>query len=336
MAGFPGAHPASVFNPALALDEKSGKLLLLPRVVLGPYMYVSCIALLELDVGELAHASSGYVRQAKAVLLPDNKHDVWGAEDPKVSRVRGRLALAYSGRAVNYFDPMRWQNRTRPVVAVSSNGREWRKVAAFLPSPEVFGDVVSVKYAFLHEASGDLLYFFHRVHYKGGPFDLFVSSVPAAALEGQELKELYIENGAPLLEPEPWESQLGWGTPLVEVEKGKLVSLAFAFDADGVVSRAFAILFEERGGVLELSAITPFYVMEPREPFEKYGDRPMTVVPCGAAKVDNELIVSYGASEMFSALGSADVSTLMEALDKGSLEARVKIEPSALSKRAKP
>ncbi len=37
--------------------------------------------------------------------------------------------------------------------------------------------------------------------------------------------------------------------------------------------------------------------MEPREPLERFGDRPYVVFPTGAAPVDGALLVAYGAAD---------------------------------------
>ena len=58
---------------------------------------------------------------------------------------------------------------------------------------------------------------------------------------------------------------------------------------------------------LTLCGVTPYYVMEPRTPYEKYGDRPGVIFPCGAQRYGRDkLIVSYGASDSF--IGFAEIN----------------------------
>ena len=64
-------------------------------------------------------------------------------------------------------------------------------------------------------------------------------------------------------------------------------------------------------------AVTPRYIMAPREPYEVYGDRPYTVFPCGAARIDDKLLVSYGAADYMVAFALIDVDELLAEIDRG-------------------
>uniref|UniRef100_A0A7J3ZK35 Glycosidase n=1 Tax=Fervidicoccus fontis TaxID=683846 RepID=A0A7J3ZK35_9CREN len=327
--GFPVERPVSIFNPAMIVDERRDTIMLFPRVVLGYYMYVSSIAFVPVSISELGrNMARSYKYQAELVLYPDSKHDVWGTEDPRAHYLDGRLFITYVGRAVNYFDPRRWRNRTRPVTATLSESGKWVKRAVFIPSVEFFGDVVSNKNAFLFKPDDEHLYLFHRIHTKEDDgFYLLLSTVPAGVVkEGEKLREVYVDNGLVVLKPAEWELRLGWGTPPVEVEKSKFVVILHALDHEGVVYRVFAMLLRLRGSILELESITPTYIMEPRESFEVYGDRPLVVFPCGAARLDDAILISYGAADISIGIGSVEVSELMDMLESNRLEMPLRLE----------
>jgi len=55
--------------------------------------------------------------------------------------------------------------------------------------------------------------------------------------------------------------------------------------------------------------------MEPRESYEVYGDRPFTVFPCGMCRLDDKLLISYGAADSAAGIGEIDLIRLMEILD---------------------
>jgi len=59
--------------------------------------------------------------------------------------------------------------------------------------------------------------------------------------------------------------------------------------------------------------------MEPKTPYELYGDRPLTIFPSGSQVVDGKLIVSYGAADYMIGFGVIELSDLFTALDKGRL-----------------
>ena len=327
---FPVEHPVSIFNPAMIVDEQQGRILLFPRVVLGYYMYVSSIAFVPVSISELKRNLVGsYKYQAEIILYPDNKHDVWGAEDPRAYYLDNKLFITYVGRAVNYFDPRRWRNRTRPVTALHSESGKWVKKVVFLPSREFFGDVISDKNAFLFKPHNESLYLFHRIHTKENGFHLLLSTVPVEVAEERGgLREAYVDNGLIVLEPAEWELRLGWGSPPVEVEKNRFAVILHALDYEGVVYRVFAMLLRLRGRVLELESITPSYIMEPRESFEVYGDRPLVVFPCGAGKLDDNLLISYGAADLSVGIGSIEISELMSVFESNMLETPLRLEPA--------
>jgi len=111
----PLEHPASAFNPGLFFDESTSCLTVYPRIVLGYYMYVSSIASFRLCLDEIESSQVNLGRfMADVVVSPDNRFDIWGAEDPRVYQVDGRVYMTYTGRSINYFEPREWRFRTRP------------------------------------------------------------------------------------------------------------------------------------------------------------------------------------------------------------------------------
>ena len=68
-------------------------------------------------------------------------------------------------------------------------------------------------------------------------------------------------------------------------------------------------------------AVTPTYILEPKTPYEEYGDRPYVVFPCGLVKVSrDEAVVIYGASDYSVVFGLIDLNELMAHLDEGRIE----------------
>ena len=78
------------------------------------------------------------------------------------------------------------------------------------------------------------------------------------------------------------------------------------------VYKAFAVLMNSNG---KITAVTPHYIMEPQEIYEKYGDRPHVVFPTGIARLDDEIIIAYGAADSFIGIGKIDFSEIMSILD---------------------
>ena len=96
--------PVAAFNPAALLVDD--RLLLFVRVILGYFMYASAIARVEIPVDDVLSGSVSTAHYSgEIVIYPDTGYDIWGAEDPRTTRLDGSLAMVYTGRTVNYFNP---------------------------------------------------------------------------------------------------------------------------------------------------------------------------------------------------------------------------------------
>lgn len=293
----PVRRPVAVLNPALLIDGSD--LLILARIVLGYYKYVSAIAEIRLGLGEVLEGEVPEEVRARIVIWPRDWYDVWGAEDPRGTVIGGIKYVVYTGRTRNYFSGS--LERTLPVIARESGGR-WVKVGV-VKHPKGVG-VVSDKDAFLIGDPGNYL-LFHRPHYGGPDFRLTVSRL--SGLEG----EVVAEGAREVLKPAGFEEKIGWGTPPIVVGGGQHLALLHGVDNRLGAYRAFAALIRTSGGDAEVAGVSRVYVMEPREPFEVYGDRPLTVFPCGAVRVDDSVIVSYGAADQVIGLAAARVDDLL-------------------------
>lgn len=319
----PVEHPASAFNPGLSFEESSGCLVVYPRIVLGYYMYVSSIASFRLCLDDIAAGRLGVGRfMADVVLSPDNRYDIWGAEDPRVYALGdGRLYMTYTGRSINYFEPRRWEYRTRPVTAAYM-GEGWVKLAVHTPDHNAYGGVVSDKNAFLHRSPSGTLLLFHRVHNRRDEFKLLVSPHPSleAGGAGGAPREYTVGKGWLVDIRGPWESKLGWAAPPIHVGGSRYLLLVHAVDREGVVYRVLAVEMDLGDSIPRLTAVTPDYIMEPREPYERIGDRPHVVFPCGAVRVDDDLIISYGAADLYVGVARVGFDDLLAELDRGRVE----------------
>jgi len=113
-----------------------------------------------------------------------------------------------------------------------------------------------------------------------------------------------------VLEHAKFEEKIGWSTPPVKVD-GEYLFLLHSVDMKTKAYKVFAMLMNESA---EVTAVTPYYIMEPKESYEIYGDRPFTVFPCGAQIIDDSLIISYGAADSAIGFGEIDLTELMSIL----------------------
>jgi len=293
-------NPVTIFNPAILVENDDLKIY--ARIVLGYFTYTSAVIELELPITELNYISEGHY-SGRIVIQPDNMYDIWGVEDPRACIIRGKAVITYAGRTVNYFKP--GIERVLPIVAVREDGG-WKKVQVFFCTGK---KVVSDKDAFLADTNG--LTLFHRIHTQSDEYYCITNDVPADMLTGKELVHSALSNARIAIKAASFEDKIGWGTPPVKVGKEYLM-LLHGVDYNQWY-KVFAVLMDKNK---KITAVTRCYIMEPRESYEVYGDRPFTVFPCGLCKVDDKLLVSYGAADFATAIGEIDLSRLMSLLDK--------------------
>ncbi len=277
----PREGPVAVFNPAM--EVAMGRVMLYPRIVTGYYRYVSAIGRVEFDLASVLDGLRLERRSLRIQLeiTPGSWADFWGAEDPRLTKVGGTRVLTYAGRTAAFFTGE--GPRVVPVVAVEG-GDGWERVGYVLTSRAEFD-----KDAFIVEWEGSL-YLFHRPSIGGRPVLAVtpIKEIPRGILR--------VDRVEPVMEPEKWESKLGWAAPPIPAGGG-LLALVHAMDRDPGVYRVFAVILKRDGGGLRVAEYTKTYIMEPREPLERFGDRPYVVFPTGAAPVDGALLVAYGAAD---------------------------------------
>jgi len=310
LRNYPITNPVTAFNPSLLIEGE--QLTLYARITLGYFTYASAVAEIKIPIAEVGDISRSYYN-AEIVVYPENKFDIWGVEDPRVYKVGERTLMTYCGRTVYYFNPAIRVERTLPVTAVYEDGK-WRKICVFRVVERLRAHVVSDKDAFLVKTRDLLL--FHRIHTDDENYYLTVSKVPEDALSLREFREVEVTDTCILFEKSPFEEKIGWGSPPIKVDDEYLLFL-HSVDAEFKCYRVFAILINED---VEVTAITPYYIMEPRENYEKYGDRPFTIFPCGASIYDDKVLISYGASDSAIGIGEVDLSEIMSILDSNRLE----------------
>ncbi len=323
MNNYPKDNPIAAFNPAMYLDREYLKVF--ARIIIGYYMYVSAVALIDIPVADVLdkHITNAHY-SAELVVYPTMRYDFWGVEDPRVNPLGNDVvAMVYTGRGVNYFNPAIRQERTLPVVALSTfgNGRKWVKKGVFVLPKHLRSHVISDKDAFLVRTSDGKLWLFHRPHTDDERCHLVISKVKEDPTKTDGFKEIEVEDTTIILVPAPFEQKLGWAAPPIEVGRGKYLVLIHAIEDVNYTYNVFAALLEYRGEEgFRVVSVTPFYIMGPKTIYEIYGDRPLVVFPCGMVEVDGDLIVSYGAADYVIGFAKIDKQQLLSLLEGGSGE----------------
>ncbi len=306
---YPEKTPKTVFNPSLKIMPDG--LRIFARISVGYYTYTSGIVEFDIPFDDL-DIKCDKIYSGKLTIIPDNRFDFWGVEDPRFYTLDGNEFITYSGRTVNYFQTHIRVERTLPVTAVR-DGEKWKKIAVFRMPPEIRSFVVSDKNAFL--VKGESLMLFHRLHMLNEKFYLNICRIPEQIIKGDGLREVTVGEHITIMEHCDFESKIGWGTPPIRINDDYLVFL-HGVDNRLSVYRVFAALINSHG---HFSAITPFYIMEPREVYEIYGDRPYVVFPCGAGILNDKIYLSYGGADSVIGIAEMDLGELMNVLEANRL-----------------
>lgn len=319
LTNYPLRHPVTAFNPSLYVEGDEVRLFM--RVTVGYYRYASAIAFARLGLDTLLSSKKPVVLgevKASLVVHPSTSYDIWGVEDPRVYSMDGKLYMTYTGRTISYFD-INSVGRTAPITAVSRDGGfTWKKSYIHLLPHGASSLVISDKNAFMYDVDGERL-FFHRLHTVGGQFFTVISRVEESSRVSEEgLRELVSKDTVVAIERASFESKNGWAAPPIRLGKDYIV-LLHGVDKRMSVYRVFAMLIEySRSDGIVVKAVTPRYIMKPRELYEVYGDRPYVVFPCGVVRVDSTtLLLSYGAADQFVGIAAIDLNELLSELDRG-------------------
>ena len=312
LKNFPQRHPVTAFNPALLIREET--IHVYARLILGYYKYVSAVARIDLafeDFEEKYVMLGQY--PAELVVWPSTKYDIWGVEDPRVQFLRNILVMTYTGRTYFYFSSVNIE-RTVPVVAVTDDPyAEWTKIAYLTLPTELRKKTITNKDVVLL-GEDDVVFVLHRPHLEGRPPCLWIGQIPKEVFikpkGGDEVEEVCIDNNVCVMVPADFEERIGWGTPPIKIGRDEWLAIIHSKGLDEIY-RLMAITISYDGESLRITGVTPYYIMEPKEVYERIGDRPLVVFACGAQMMKDKLLVSYGAADSFVAFAEFDLDELV-------------------------
>jgi len=135
----------------------------------------------------------------------------------------------------------------------------------------------------------------------------------------KEMQPITSVSNVSIIKKADFEQKIGWGSPPVKIANDKYIVFLHGVDKELLVYRVFAVLIKASNSI-EIKAVSPYYIMEPKEIYEIYGDRPYVIFPCGASKIDDEIIITYGAADSFIGIAKFETSELLHMVDKGYLQ----------------
>jgi predicted GH43/DUF377 family glycosyl hydrolase len=281
----------ATFNPAAV--EIEGETLLLVRVE-------ERSGLSHLAVATSANGRTGWVLDRGRVMLPDSDRyeEHWGIEDPRITRVGDEYFIVYTGFSMS--GPLVCLAVTRDFVNFDRRG-------VLLPPEDkdaaLFPTLFAGRWAMIHRPSPAI---------SGLGAHVWLSWSPDLRHWGDARVILPARRGG------WWDAnKVGLGPPPLLTEHGWLVCYhGVKVTASGSVYRlGLALLDRDRPETV--IARGDEWVFGPQAAYERAGDVPDVVFPCGWILRDDgdTLDMYYGAADSFVALASASLRQLIDHLE---------------------
>ncbi|MCH7574331.1 MAG: glycosidase [Candidatus Marinimicrobia bacterium] len=291
----------AVFNPAAIY--KAGKIHLFYRAVGDYTLYASRLghAIFDRDLNLIE-------RDSEPWMLPDWKMWEKSVEDPRVTEIEGELYLTYVAtpspsppgavrRRLGIPRPESAHPRT--ALAKVNDLRAFERMGIITPYGADERDVV----LFPEKIDGHYAVIHRPANWVGPEYHTSGPAIWFAFMENLDQKMFHHKL---VMEAEAdWEgNKLGAGPPPVKTENGWLL-FYHGVDKNSVYRAGAALL--DLNEPWKVIARTSDPILEPEEEFERFGDVPNVVFPEGVVRIDNSLIIFYGAADKVCCAAFVDV-----------------------------
>jgi predicted GH43/DUF377 family glycosyl hydrolase len=283
-----------VFNPAAA--QVDGTTVLLARVE-------APTGISHLTVARSADGIGDWQVEAEPLLEPQLgiASEEWGFEDPRASWVEELERFVVSCTTYGPAGPAVYLALTRDFTTLERHGIVMPpedKNAAILP------ERVDGKWILFHRPTGG-----NRITQAGGVHPgIWLSRSSDLVSWSPPERVMQPRSGA------WWDSaRIGIGPPLLKTEHGWLLVYHGVKEmVGGAIYRVGAALLDLHDPT-RVIARSPNWILSPREPYERTGDVPNAVFPCGLIhdEASGELRLYYGAADTSICLATAQLDELL-------------------------
>ena len=241
----------------------------------------------ENDVSHLGYAESAdgihFDRLPEPVFSPADPAEVNGVEDPRLTRLDGRIQMLYTA----------WSPEAIQVARASTTDfRRWERHGIVFPGPD------NKDAALFPEKVGGRYMAFHRI-----PPSIWLAASEDLVTWGDYREIMRPREGC-------FDAlKLGAGGPPILTERGWLV-IYHGVDHDLVYRLGVALL--DRDDPARILNWPKEPILEPEEPWERAGDVPNVVFTCGTAEIGDDYYVYYGAADRVIGLATANKRDLLD------------------------
>lgn len=238
----------------------------------------------------LAVSADGFTfaRLDRPIFEPGHETEVWGVEDPRITRIEGEYHMVYTA----------WSPEAIQVGLASSRSLfGWQRRGVVIPGPDnkdaaIFPERVGGRYVMLHRIPPDiwLAYSDDLVHW--GDYQYLMGP-----------------------RPDGWDNlKIGAGGPPLKTDDGWLV-IYHGVDRDKIYRLGVALLdLDDPSIVLHRP---DDWILQPEEPWELRGDVPNVVFTCGTAEIGDRFLIYYGGADKVIAVATADRADLLGFAQRG-------------------
>jgi beta-1,2-mannobiose phosphorylase / 1,2-beta-oligomannan phosphorylase len=293
------------------------------------HMLYRAIGEYERYISRIGYASStdgySFARSNHIALEPMQDYEQYGIEDPRMVEIDNQVYITYVILSAYVTDGAIVEAST--ALATTTDFLKYTRLGVITTKGSNNKDVVLfpekmsqqqqssvLSSSFSNNTDGAGKYFFlHRPSgWIGSKYGVNKPSIWLG--EGNALTNF--EKHTLLLKPEEdWEElKVGAGPPPIKTRTGWLV-IYHGVSRDKVYRAGAALLDLHDPSKIIGRTKTP--ILEPKEPYEKFGDVSNVVFPTGACVVDNDkLFVYYGGADRVCCLATADLNYLLDQILK--------------------
>jgi beta-1,2-mannobiose phosphorylase / 1,2-beta-oligomannan phosphorylase len=295
------------------------------------HMLYRAIGEYERYISRIGYASStdgySFARSNHIALEPTQDYEKYGIEDPRMLEIDNQVYITYVILSTYVTDGAIVEASTALATTtdflkytrlgvITSKGSDNKDVVLFSEKlSQQESSVISLSSASNNNTAdrAGKYFFLHRPSsWIGSKYGVHKPSIWLG--EGNALTNF--EKHTLLLKPEEdWEElKVGAGPPPIKTRTGWLV-IYHGVSREKVYRAGAALLDLHDPSKIIGRTKTP--ILEPKEPYEKFGDVNNVVFPTGACVVDNDkLFVYYGGADKVCCLATADLDYLLDHIMK--------------------
>jgi beta-1,2-mannobiose phosphorylase / 1,2-beta-oligomannan phosphorylase len=291
------------------------------------HMLYRAIGEYERYISRIGYASStdgySFARSNHIALEPMQDYEQYGIEDPRMVEIDNQVYITYVILSAYVTDGAIVEAST--ALATTTDFLEYTRLGVITTKGSNNKDVVLFPEKMSQQQQSSVLSSSNNTDGAGNYFFLHRPSGWIGSKYGVNKPSIWLGEGNALtnfekhtllLKPEEdWEElKVGAGPPPIKTRTGWLV-IYHGVSRDKVYRAGAALLDLHDPSKIIGRTKTP--ILEPKEPYEKFGDVSNVVFPTGACVVDNDkLFVYYGGADRVCCLATADLNYLLDQILK--------------------